>query len=121
VSAGYSPAEIGLIVSARSVLPTALSIHGGILMDRWGVRRVVLWVAIASAVRPLFYPPAGGVVTLAVLQLLLGLASSLAMSGAQTWSLHTSGGDTAALASFSIASRIGTFIGPVLVGAVWDA
>ncbi len=120
VSAGLSPAEIGLIVSARSVLPAALSIHGGILMDRWGVRRVVSWVAIASAVLPLLYPPSGGFVTLVVLQLLLGLAASLGMSGAQTWSLHASGGDTAALAKFSIASRIGTFIAPVLVGAVWD-
>ena len=121
VSAGFSPAEIGLIISARSVLPAALSVHGGILMDRWGVRRVVLWVAIASAVLPLFYPPSGGFATLIVLQLLLGLASSLAMSGAQTWSLQASGGDTAALARFSVASRIGTFIGPVLVGSVWDA
>lgn len=120
VAAGMSPAEIGLIVAARSVLPAALSIHGGILMDRWGTRRVVLWVAIATALLPLFYPPAGGFAILVVLQLLLGLASGLAMSGAQTWSLQSSGGDTAALAHFSIASRIGTFIGPVAVGAVWD-
>jgi len=34
------------------------------------VRRVVLWVAIASAVLPLFYPSSGGFVTLIVLQLL---------------------------------------------------
>lgn len=120
VAVGMSPAEIGMIVSARSVLPAALSIHGGILMDRWGTRRVVLWVAIATALLPLFYPPSGGFATLVVLQLLLGLASGLAMAGAQTWSLHSSGGDTAALAQFSIASRIGTFIGPIMVGAVWD-
>ena len=120
VAVQMSPAEIGMIVSARSVLPAALSIHGGILMDRLGTHRVVLWVGIASALLPIFYPPSGGFLTLVVLQLLLGLASSLGMAGAQTWSLQASAGDTAALARFSIASRIGTFIGPVLVGAIWD-
>lgn len=120
VAVGMSAAEIGLIVAARSVLPAALSIHGGILMDRLGIRRVVLWVAIATALLPLAYPSSGGFFTLIVLQLLLGLASGLAMAGAQTWSLQSSGGDTAALAQFSIASRMGTFIGPVMVGAVWD-
>ena len=41
VAVGLNPAEIGLIVSARSVLPAALSIHGGILMDQLGTRRVL--------------------------------------------------------------------------------
>ena len=43
---GLSAADIGFIVAARSVLPTALSIHGGILMDYWGTRRVLLWLAV---------------------------------------------------------------------------
>ena len=59
-------------------------------------------------------------VMLFVLQLLLGLASSLSMAAAQTWSLQVSGGDMATLAKFSVVSRIGTFIGPVVVGAAWD-
>lgn len=121
VAVGLSPAEIGLIVAARSVLPAALSIHGGILMDRWGTPRVVLWLAVATAFLPLAYPAAGWFAALVALQLILGLASSLAMGGAQTWSLQSSGGDTATLARFSLAARIGTFLGPIMVGAVWDA
>ena len=117
---GLSAAEIGLVVAARSVLPTALSIHGGILMDQWGTRRVLLWVAIASALLPLLYPVSGWFTALILLQLLLGLSSSLGMAAAQTWSLQSSHGDTARLAHFSLISRIGTFLGPVMVGAVWD-
>jgi MFS family permease len=121
VAAGLSAAEIGFVVAARSVLPTALSIHGGILMDQWGTRRVLRWVGVASTVLPLVYPIAGLFTVLLLLQLLLGLSSSLGMSAGQTWNLQSSHGDTAKLAYFSLVSRIGTFLGPVMVGAIWDA
>jgi len=117
---GLSVAEIGLVVAARSVLPAALSIHGGILMDQLGTRRVLLWVAMACAALPLLYPASGWFAMLFALQLLLGLANSLAMAAAQTWSLQASHGDVAMLARFSVVSRIGTFLGPVVVGAAWD-
>ncbi len=120
VAIGMNAAEIGLVVAARSVLPTALSIHGGILMDQLGVRRVLMWVAAGSATLPLLYPLSGWFVVLVALQLLLGLASSLGMAAAQTWSLQSSHGDTARLARYSVSSRIGTFLGPVVVGAAWD-
>jgi MFS family permease len=121
VGVGLSVSEIGFIVAARSVLPTALSIHGGILMDRWGTRRVLTRLSIASIALPLIYPLSGWFGVLILLQLILGLASSLGMAAAQTWSLQSSHGDTAALARFSIFSRIGTFLGPVMIGVIWDA
>jgi len=116
---GLSAADIGFIVAARSVLPTALSIHGGILMDYWGTRRVMLWLAVACVLLPLLYPVSGWFLPLILLQLVLGLASSLAMAGAQTWSMQASS-DTATLARFSFVSRIGTFLGPLMIGAIWD-
>src|SRR5262245_43905853 len=120
LAVGLNAAEIGLVVAARSVLPTALSIHGGIVMDELGTRRVLLWVAAATATLPLLYPVLNWFSVLAGLQLLLGLASNLAMGASQTWSLQTSHGDTADLARFSLVTRIGTFLGPVLVGVAWD-
>ena len=120
VAVGLSAAEIGLVVAARSVLPAALSVHGGILMDQLGTRRVLSAVAFASAALPLLYPATGWFAVLFLLQLLLGLSSSFGMAASQTWSLQTSHGDTGMLARFSIASRIGTFLGPVTVGAIWD-
>src|SRR3954468_19541444 len=53
---GLSAAQIGFIVAARSVLPAALSIHGGILMDHWGTPRVLQYVAIACLALPAAYP-----------------------------------------------------------------
>ena len=120
VAVGLNAAEIGLIVAARSVLPAVLSIHGGILMDQLGTRRVLLWVAAGSAALPLLYPISGWIAVLTALQLLLGLASALGMAASQTWAMQTSHGDTAMLARYSVATRIGTFIGPVAVGAAWD-
>jgi MFS family permease len=120
VAVGLNAAQIGLIISARSVLPAALSIHGGIIMDELGTRRVLIWVAVASAALPLLFPLSGWFAVLTALQLLLGLATSLGMAASQTWSMQTSLGDTAVLARYSVATRIGTFIGPVAVGAAWD-
>ena len=120
VGVGLNAAEIGLIVAARSVLPAVLSIHGGILMDQLGTRRVLLWVATASALLPVLYPLSGWFVVLFLLQLLLGLASALGMAASQTWAVQVAHGDTAMLARYSVATRIGTFIGPVVVGAAWD-
>jgi predicted MFS family arabinose efflux permease len=42
------------------------------------------------------------------------------MAASQTWSMQTSLGDTGMLARYSVATRIGTFIGPVVVGVAWD-
>jgi len=120
VAVGLNAAEIGLIVAARSVLPALLSIHGGILMDQLGTRRVLLWVAVASALLPLLYPVSGWFTVLTLLQLLMGLASALGMAASQTWAMQVSHGDTAMLARYSVATRVGTFLGPVAVGAVWD-
>jgi len=120
VAVGLNAAEIGLIVAARSVLPTVLSIHGGILMDQLGTRRVLIWVAAGSATLPLLYPVSGWFAVLAILQLLLGLSSSLGLAASQTWSMQASHGDTAMLARYSVFSRIGTFFGPVIAGAAWD-
>ena len=120
VAVGLSPAEIGLIVAARSVLPALLSIHGGILMDQLGTRRVLRWMALGSAALPLLFPFSGWFTVLVLLQLMLGLASGIAMAASQTWSLQTSRGMTDLLARYRLASRIGTFIGPVVVGAAWD-
>jgi MFS family permease len=116
---GLSAADIGFVVAARSVLPTALSIHGGIVMDHWGTPRVLQWVGVGCVLLPLLYPLAGWFVPLVVLQLGLGLASSLGMAAAQTWSLQTSH-DIATLARFSLTSRIGTFLGPLIIGSIWD-
>ena len=51
LSLGMSASKIGMLVGGRSLLAVFLSIHVGVLMDRFGTRRVTLffiWMAIAA-------------------------------------------------------------------------
>ena len=55
LSLGMSAGEIGMLASARHLLALLLSIHIGVLMDRFGTRKVTLffvWVSMVLA--PLF-------------------------------------------------------------------
>src|SRR5690348_6730881 len=44
-----SPTMIGIAVGAGGLLPFILSIHGGVLMDKFGTRRVNLVFAVIAA------------------------------------------------------------------------
>ena len=84
LSLGLDASEIGILVGGRSILALFLSIHIGVLMDRFGTRKVTLffvWTGMALA--PLF-PLVPGFWTLLLLQLISGAAVSFAWSGAQT-------------------------------------
>src|SRR4051812_28608216 len=43
VSLGFDAAEVGILVGARSIIAMFLSIHIGVLMDRFGTRKVALF------------------------------------------------------------------------------
>jgi len=45
LSLGMSAEEIGALAGARHLLPVFLSIHIGVLMDRFGTRRVSLFLS----------------------------------------------------------------------------
>jgi len=93
LSLGLDAAEIGILVGARSILAVFLSIHTGVLMDRFGTRAVTLvfvWTGMLLA--PLF-PLAPGFWPLLLLQLVNGAAVSFAWSGAQTLSAQLAEGD----------------------------
>src|SRR5215469_13571669 len=84
LSLALDATEIGMLVGARSLLALFLSIHIGVLMDRFGTRRVTLFFVWAGmALSPLF-PLAPGFWALLLLQLITGAAVSFAWSGAQT-------------------------------------
>src|SRR5437588_12285495 len=84
LSLGFDAVEIGILVGARSLLAMFLSIHIGVLMDRFGTRKVTLFfVWTGMAVAPLF-PLAPWFWGLLLLQLVNGAAVSFAWSVAQT-------------------------------------
>jgi MFS family permease len=120
LSRGMSASEIGTIVGARSALAVFLSIHIGVLMDRFGTRRVTLffvWTGICLApvfpLLPWFWP-------LLLLQVINGGALSFAWSGSQTLIAQLAEGDAGYIGRFSFFARIGTAVAPIIVGAAWD-
>jgi MFS family permease len=117
---GLDAVEIGILVGARSILALFLSIHIGVLMDRFGTRRVTLffvWTGMALA--PLF-PLVPGFWGLLLLQLLNGAAVSFAWSGAQTLIAQLAEGDAGYIGRFSFFARLGSTTAPLLGGVVWD-
>jgi len=120
LSLGMNASEIGMLVGGRSLLAVFLSIHVGVLMDRFGTRRVTLffvWSAICLApvfpLVPWFWP-------LLLLQVVNGGALSFAWSGAQTLIAQLAEGEAEYIGRFSFFARIGTTAAPVVVGLAWD-
>ncbi len=116
----FSPFLIGIVIGARHVLPVCLSIHGGVLMDRFGTRRIMVVFGLVSAVTAVLFPVLPAAVPLIMLQMLNGLATNMGWVGAQTLVGHMSRGDPAQFGRLTFATRLGTFVGPILIGAVWD-
>src|SRR5215475_10006492 len=120
LSLGFDAAEVGILVGARSILALFLSIHIGVLMDRFGTRKVTLFfVWIGMALAPLF-PLVPGFWTLLLLQLISGAAVSFAWSGAQTLIAQLAEGDAGYIGKFSFFAGLGSTTAPILAGAVWD-
>jgi MFS family permease len=120
LSLGMNAAQIGALVGARSALAVFLSIHVGVLMDRFGTRRVTLffvWIGISLApifpLVPWFWP-------LLLLQTINGGALSFAWSGSQTLIAQIADGEAEFIGRFSFFARIGTTLAPIIAGAAWD-
>jgi predicted MFS family arabinose efflux permease len=100
LSLGMNASAIGTLVGGRSLLAVFLSIHVGVLMDRFGTRRVTLffvWAAMALApvfpLLPWFWP-------LLLLQIVNGGALQFAWSGSQTLIAQLSEGEAEYLGRF---------------------
>ncbi len=120
LSLGFDASEIGILVGARSIVAMFLSIHIGVLMDRFGTRKVTLFFVWAGmALAPLF-PLVPWFWTLLLLQLVNGAAVSFAWSGAQTLIAQLAEGDARYLGRFTFFARLGSTSAPILGGLVWD-
>lgn len=117
---GANATEVGLLVGARSVLPCLLTIHGGVLMDRYGPRRIMLTFIIVIIVLAPLYPALPWFPVLMVLQILIGLALTLQWVGAQTVIAQIAAGDATYIGRFVFSSRVGTFAAPIAFGLLWD-
>lgn len=117
---GASPAEIGGLVGARSLLTFFLAIHGGALMDRLGTRRVMLFFTAMTGLLAAVYPLLPWLAVMLILQMMIGFASNMTWIGAQTMIALVTGGDPGRIGTFSFWSRVGTIFAPMLMGVLWD-
>jgi MFS family permease len=120
LSLGLDASEIGILVGGRSILALFLSIHIGVLMDRFGTRRVTLFFVWTGMVLAPLFPLVPGFWTLLLLQMISGAAVSFAWSGAQTLIAQLAEGDAGYIGKFSFFARLGSTTAPILAGAVWD-
>lgn len=120
VHLGMTPLEIGILVASRAFLPFFLAIHGGVLIDRFGTRRVMIIVSSVCLVTPALFPLVPLLPLMMLLQTIGGLAGTWAWVGCQTQAMHVSNADTAFVSRFSFFARAGAMSGPMILGFTWD-
>lgn len=118
---GLGPLEIGILVSAKAVLPSVFAIHGGILMDRFGTRIMLVLMGAACTVMPPFFAIATWFPALLLLQMALGMVMSITWMGAQALAVNVGKDDPAIVGRFSFFARVGVMFAPVGAGALWDS
>ena len=105
LSLGFDAGEVGILVGARSFVGMFLSIHIGVLMDRFGTRKVTLFFVWTSMVLAPLFPLVPGFWSLLILQLVNGAAVSFAWSGAQTLIAQLAIGEARHLGRFTFFAR----------------
>ena len=114
------PLIIGVVLGARHVLPMLFLIHGGAMMDRFGIQRVMLVFAGASICVPILYPAVPLIPALILFQMCGGLAVMTTWIGAQSLTGSLMKGHPIYTGRLTLATRVGTIFGPPIVGAIWD-
>lgn len=117
---GVPPAQIGILVGAKSLLTFFLAIHGGAVMDRIGTRRVMLFFAVVNGGLAALYPAMPWFPFMVGLQMLIGFAGNMAWIGAQTIIAQVTRGDPGKIGQFSFFARIGNVVAPLVMGVLWD-
>ncbi len=117
---GASATLIGIAAGARSLLPFLFAIHGGALLDRLGVRRVMVFCAAVSCGLALLYPAVPAIGALIAFQVIAGFLQTLGWIGAQTQIGQLTGGQATYMGRFTFISTIANFFTPPLAGLAWD-
>lgn len=120
VMQGVPAAGIGILVGAKSLLTFFLAIHGGAMMDRIGVRRVMMFFAVVTGGLAALYPSVPWFPFMVGMQMLIGFAGNMAWIGAQTLVAQVARGDPGQIGQFSFFARIGNVAAPVIMGLLWD-
>ena len=111
---------IGIIISCRQILPIFLSIHGGALLDRFGPRKVIIWMGLIGGLCTGMFPLLHFIWAAMLLQIVTGFAETTNWIGVQSAVGTMLRGKPVYAGRMTAAARLGGAIGPVLVGVMWD-
>ncbi len=115
-----SPLVVGIVIASRHLLPIFLSIPGGVMMDRLGPRKVMLYASALCVVTPFLYPVLQWAVLLTLLQMISGYTINIGWVGSQTMIGQMSRTNPAYAGWFTFSLRAGILLGPALGGLGWD-
>lgn len=115
-----SPLMVGLALGARQLLPVLFSIHGGALMDRMGIRRVLVWFSFIGVITPLLYPMFPFLWAVILLQILSGISATMGWIGTQAQIGAVMKGAPQYAGRLTFFNRFGTLVGPPGTGLAWD-
>jgi MFS family permease len=117
-----TPLTTGIVISVGSLLPILFSISSGILVDQIGSKKVLLVCSILAIILAILHPLFPSIIMLLFLQLIYGQAQSSIWIAAQAHigKIAITAGGTSHIGIFSFLTNLGTFLGPLLLGVVWD-
>ena len=116
---GASPIMVGILVASRQVLPVLLSIHGGVLLDRFGPRNVIMLFGVVGTLATLLFPVLPFLWVAVLLQMIVGYSEATSWIGAQAAVGKLLEGRPVYAGRMTAAARLGGFLGPWLLGVAW--
>ena len=132
------PLLIALLIASRHILTVCLSIYGGALMDRYGMRRIIFLFGLMGAATALLYPilpPVFGhtwgaasqdisfwfIAVMVCLQMVFGYAEVASWIGVQALVSQRFKGQPVFAGRMTFSARIGGILAPPIFGLIWDA
>ena len=116
---GASPIMVGILVASRQVLPVLLSIHGGVLLDRFGPRNVIMLFGVVGTLATVLFPVLPFLWVAVILQMIVGYSEATSWIGAQAAVGKLLEGRPVYAGRMTAAARLGGFLGPWLLGVAW--
>lgn len=115
-----SPFVIGLALGSRFFLSTVLAIHGGAMMDKLGVRRVMIVLSVIGLIAPPLHPVLPYVWAILLLQMLAGFSASMGWVAGQTLVGQLTKGSHGEAGRLAASHRVGSLVAAPVAGIVWD-
>ncbi len=114
------PAQIGLVMTASSVLDVAMFVPAGILMDRFGRKTASVPSFAVMAIGTAMIPLSSSFITLMIVGLVIGAGNGLGSGAMMTLGadLAPKGATGEFLGIWRLIGDLGSFLGPIVVGVI---